>query len=161
MNDNNKLKIRDIRPGDLGYIIHRHAVIYEEEYGFDYTFEYYVLKGIAHVIDDNKINAKIWVADFMDSVVGSIALVETEHKVAQLRWFLTEQEFRNQGIGRELMQHLTDYCQGRFTQVFLWTLGHLDAARHLYKKFGFNLTETKTHHIWGHDITEERWDLYL
>ncbi|MEW6624893.1 MAG: GNAT family N-acetyltransferase [Bacillota bacterium] len=74
---------------------------------------------------------------------------------------LTKPEFRNLGVGKKLLLCLLDYCHGRFNQVFLWTLSTLEPARHVYKKFRFKLTETKTHDIWGHNLTEERWDLFL
>jgi len=35
-----------LQPGDLGFIIHRHGVIYAEEYGYGISFETYVANGL-------------------------------------------------------------------------------------------------------------------
>jgi len=45
--------------------------------------------------------------------------------------------------------------------VFLWTFSELEAAAYLYRSHGFKLTEEKTHVIWGREITEQRYDLYV
>jgi hypothetical protein len=43
----------------------------------------------------------------------------------------------------------------------LWTVHNLFAARKLYGKFDFKVTETKTHKIWGQKLTEELWEIKL
>ena len=37
--DRDAVTYRDLRPGDLGWIAHRQAVLYHEEYGWDWTYE--------------------------------------------------------------------------------------------------------------------------
>ncbi len=44
--------IRSHRPGDIGYVIHRHGVIYAREYGFNTEFDAYVAGGMADFIDN-------------------------------------------------------------------------------------------------------------
>jgi hypothetical protein len=46
-----KWKIRHhIKPGDIGYLIHLHGVLFAKEYGYDQTFEAYVAGGLAEFI---------------------------------------------------------------------------------------------------------------
>jgi DNA-binding MarR family transcriptional regulator/GNAT superfamily N-acetyltransferase len=150
--------IRQWRPGDLGYIAHRHGVLYEKEYGLDQTFERYVLAGMVKFFE-NQAKGNIWVADFGGHIVGSIAIVDAEEETAQLRWFLIEPEFRGSGLGRQLMDIAMDYCRKReFRQVFLWTFQGLDAARHLYRSRGFVPTQVVESNTWAHRLVEERWD---
>lgn len=154
------IAIRPYRAGELGLVSWRHCILYREEYGFDDSFEYYLLAGMAQYLHELGGRGKVWVADCGGNVVGSIAIVETAPNVGQLRWFLLEPAFRGLGLGRTLIETALEYSRSRgHERIFLWTVSELHAARHLYEAFGFRLTETKAHFIWGRDITEERWDL--
>jgi GNAT superfamily N-acetyltransferase len=157
------LEIRPHRPGDMGFVAYRHGIVYEQEYGFDTSFDAYVIGGLikfAEQYDPKK--DELWIALLGGRPVGSIAIVNAGEREAQLRWLLVEPEGRNHGVGRRLIQTALDFCvRGGYQNVFLWTLAHLDAARWLYEQFGFKLTETITHPIWGRELTEERWDLPL
>ncbi len=158
-----RLTIRSHKPGDMGFVAYRHGALYELEDGFDTSFDGYVIEGLdqfAKQYDPEKDH--LWVAQQGCRLVGSIAIVNAGHGEAQLRWFLVEPEVRGLGIGRRLIETAIDFCvQKGYRQVFLWTLSHLSAARRIYEHFGFKLTETKTHPIWGRILTEERWGLVL
>jgi len=154
----NSITIRPWRPGDLGYIAHRHGVLYEKEYGLDQSFERYVLAGMVKFFE-NQSQGNIWVAEFGGQIVGSIAIVDVDQETAQLRWFLLEPDFRGIGLGRQLMDIAMDYCRARaFRRVFLWTFQGLDAARHLYSSRGFVPTQEVQNNTWAQQLIEERWD---
>jgi DNA-binding MarR family transcriptional regulator/GNAT superfamily N-acetyltransferase len=157
----NCITIRPWRPGDLGYIAHRHGVLYEKEYGLDQSFEGYVLAGMVKFFE-NQTKGNIWVAESGGQIIGSIAIVDVDSQAAQLRWFLIEPEFRGIGLGRQLMDTAINYCRDRvFCRVFLWTFQGLDAARHLYSSRGFVPTEEVENNTWAQRLVEERWDLTL
>jgi GNAT superfamily N-acetyltransferase len=60
------------------------------------------------------------------------------------------------------MEKAVNFCASEgYERAFLWTVSDLLAARHLYEKWGFSLTETMEHHIWGKNLMEERWDRVL
>ncbi len=155
--------IRTCKPGELSYISYLHCLIYEREYGFDGTFEYYLLDAMAKYLEDPSDNkGQVWVVEDSGKVGGSIAIVETDHQTAQLRWFILTPELRSKGLGKGLMERSLDYCRAKgYKKVFLWTLSQLEAARHLYEKYGFTNMEQVEHSIWGQELIEERWDLYL
>ena len=51
----------DIRPGDIGYIIYLHGILYAEEYGFDHTFEPYVAAPMAEFVKTCTGRDRLWV----------------------------------------------------------------------------------------------------
>ncbi|HPD97693.1 MAG TPA: GNAT family N-acetyltransferase [Synergistales bacterium] len=160
--DEGPIVIRPFRSGELGWVSWRHCVLYREEYGFDDTFEYYLLAGMAQFIHEPGDRGQVWVVDCGGTVVGAISIVEISSETGQLRWFILEPGFRGLGLGKRLMETALAYCRERgMTRVFLWTVSELLAARRLYEINGFEMTETKNHFIWGREITEERWDLEL
>ncbi len=155
--------IRTYQQKDIDYIIKRHRELYETEYGFSPAFGDYVEKYLLefHERHDEDWD-NIWIAESYNEIVGVIALVKVNVSTAQLRWFLIEPEMRGRGLGHRLMETVIDFCKEKnYDHVVLWTVSMLDAARHLYRHYGFELTETKKNDTWGESLTEERWDLYL
>lgn len=156
--------IRNYEKKDIEFMIRRHRELYEEEYGFSSEFgdyvEKYVLK-FDECHDQEKEN--IWIAEENGKPVGMIALVKAEESIAQLRWFLIDPEMRGNGLGHELMEKVIEFCKkNNYKHILLWTVNILEAARHLYKSYGFVLTEEVINDTWTKDIMkEERWDLNL
>lgn len=153
-----QINIRSPKEGDLSYMAYRHCVLYKREYGLDGVFEKYVLEGLYKYLEEKPIG-KIWVAECEGKIIGSIAVVGSDDKEAQLRWFLIEPEFRSSGIGRKLMEEAIHFCMKKsFQKVFLWTFTDLKAARHLYHSFGFALVEEVPNDIWRSGLIEEKWE---
>ena len=153
----------ELRPGDIGYIVYLHGVLYAREYRLDHTFEGYVATGLgafAQTYDPAK--DFFAVAEDEDQIVGSIAIVGLPDNTAQLRWFLVHPKSRGEGLGRRLIDAALTFCRERkFASVLLWTISELETASHLYRKVGFQLTEERTHELWGAVRTEQRYDLSL
>jgi DNA-binding MarR family transcriptional regulator/N-acetylglutamate synthase-like GNAT family acetyltransferase len=155
--------LRPHRAGDMGWIIHRHGVLYAEEYGWDETFEALVAEIAAKFIRRfNPKRERCWIAEREGEVVGSVFLVEKSKTVGQLRLMYVEPTARGLGIG----SRLTDECvrfarQVAYRKVVLWTNSVLLAARHIYEKAGFRLVHSEPHHSFGHDLIGETWELEL
>lgn len=156
-------EIRSFKSHDIEHIIERHMELYKGEYGFDDTFRDYVSNAIYDFVKSKKRNKEnIWVAELNGKVVGSIAIVKVDDSTVQLRWFLIEPDTRGKGLGKRLMTTAIEFCkENNYSRVFLWTINNLKAARHLYKHYGFELSETSEHDIWGKHLIEERWDKQL
>lgn len=148
----------ELRPGDLGMVIHLHGVLYAREYGLDTTFEPYVAKPLADFAMSGA--GRLWIAEEDGRVIGSIAVVDAEEGVGQLRWFLLTPEARGTGLGRRMLETALTYCRDRgMRSVFLWSFAQLDDALRLYERAGFRITERNTSHLWGAERTEVRMDL--
>ena len=155
------IKIRhNLKPGDIGYITVLHGILYAKEYGWDHTLEAYVAPPSARFATSQTERERIWIVEKDGEVAGSIAIVESSKSEAQLRWLLLREDVRGHGIG--LVEEAIAFCRDcGYSSVFLWTVRGLAAAAHLYDSAGFQLTEEKTHKIWGAMLTEQRFDLKL
>jgi N-acetylglutamate synthase-like GNAT family acetyltransferase len=153
----------NLRPGDIGYLIHLHGILYAKEYGWDYTFERYVAESLAKfILSFDARTDCLWIAEMDGKIVGSIGIVRDSESEAQLRWFLVHPDQRSRGLGRQLLNRALQFSRDRgFKSVFLWTVSDLKIASHLYQWAGFRKTEEKTHEIWSKTLTEERYDLSL
>jgi len=155
--------IRPHRIGDASYVACLHGTLYSQEYGLDWIFEVEVGREIMEFVSqfDPQWDG-FWIAESGDHVVGAIVIVKRERGLAQLRWFILDPSYRGLGLGRELMTRAVNFCKGKqYKGVFLWTFDELHAAIHLYRSFGFERREKKTHHRWGRSLTEERYELDL
>jgi DNA-binding MarR family transcriptional regulator/N-acetylglutamate synthase-like GNAT family acetyltransferase len=157
-----EVSIRSFQPGDVGYVAYLHGKLYHKTYGFGRTFEYYVMKGLTEFLENSE-GGDLWVAEVNGEIAGSIAITQSSEQIAQLRWFVVDENYQGLGIGKKLMDTAIAFCRKRgYQHVFLWTVSILDTARHLYQKYNFKLTEEKPNETWtGTKLIKERWDLTL
>jgi GNAT superfamily N-acetyltransferase len=152
----------DLRPGDLGYIVHLHGMAYAREYGFDPSFEAYVAGPLSEFVRSGTKRDRLWIAECADRIVGSIAIVSASEKAAQLRWYLVDPSARGIGVGKRLLHESITYCkQCEFDSVFLWTVAALTTAARLYRSVGFRKVEEKSAIKWGVPVVEEKYWLDL
>jgi GNAT superfamily N-acetyltransferase len=146
-----------VKPGDLGRIVQLHGLLYAAEYGLDHTFEPYVAGPLADFVLRGDPRERIWIVEWQKAVAGSVAIVAAAPTRAQLRWLLLAPPIRGRGLGRRLVGEALAFARRcGYPEVFLWTLGHLAVAIHLYQASGFRLAETKPHRLWGQDLVEEK-----
>jgi ribosomal protein S18 acetylase RimI-like enzyme len=151
----------NITPGDLGYIIHLHGKLYQEEYGYGVEFEMYVAKGLSefyNTYDDKQ--DRVWICKHDQKIIGFLLLVHRENNAAQLRYFFILPGYRGIGLGKKLMEFYLDFFHKcRYTSCYLWTTNEQTTAALLYKKFGFTLTEEFESSAFGKLLKEQRYDL--
>jgi hypothetical protein len=71
------VSLRQLRPGDVGWIIYRQAVLYAQEYGWDWTYEGLASRILgAFVAEFDAAREDGWVAERGGAVVGSIFLMK-------------------------------------------------------------------------------------
>jgi DNA-binding MarR family transcriptional regulator/N-acetylglutamate synthase-like GNAT family acetyltransferase len=154
---------RDLQPGDMGWIVHRHGVLYAEEYGWDNTFEALVAKIVGEFIEqfDPKWD-RAWIAQIDGRIVGSVLLVKKTKTVAKLRLLYVEPDARGQGIGRRLVDACIAHAQQLgYKRMTLWTNDVLTGARAIYSAVGFELVHSEPHHSFGKNLVGETWERNL
>jgi DNA-binding MarR family transcriptional regulator/predicted N-acetyltransferase YhbS len=155
--------LRQHQPGDIGWVVQRHAALYAEEYGFDSRFEALV----AHVAGDflaqhDPARERCWIAECDGVNVGSVFIVRKSDEIAKLRLLIVEPTARGLGIGRRLVAECIDFARrAGYRGITLWTNDVLVAARNIYQQAGFRLVASAPHADFGPLMVGEDWDLAI
>jgi len=156
--------LRGPRAGDLGWIVHRHGVLYAREWRYNEEFEALVAEIVAGFVQHRRAaRERCWVAELDGEVAGSVFLVEASKTVAKLRLLYVEPWARGHGIGARLVDACVRFArQAGYRTITLWTQSELDAARRLYERAGFVVAARKRHDAFGRrGLVAETWDLRL
>ncbi|HEV8513288.1 MAG TPA: GNAT family N-acetyltransferase [Cyclobacteriaceae bacterium] len=153
----------ELKPGDLGYVIHRHGKLYDEEYDYGISFEMYVASGMHEFYEkyDPELD-QVWIYEHNQKIIGFLLLMNRENNTAQLRYFYIDPEYRGLGLGKKLMELYMEFLKSKgYKSSYLWTTHEQQTAAALYKRHGFILTEEKQSTAFGKLLKEQRYDLIV
>lgn len=166
MTDDDALLIRPHRPGDLGWVIERHAALYAADYGWDGTFEAAVAEIAAELIRSyDPARDRCFIAERGGQRLGSAALVadrDAGEGAAKIRLVIVDPAARGLGLGRKLVRACLSFAVAAgYREVTLWTFDILKAACRIYETEGFTLSEERPITAFGQELGEQIWRLDL
>ncbi|WP_449396804.1 bifunctional helix-turn-helix transcriptional regulator/GNAT family N-acetyltransferase [Devosia riboflavina] len=164
--EDNTLVLRGPRVAEIGWLIHRQALLYHLEQGWNGEFETLITRIYADYEASSSTPPKhIWVAEFEGEVAGSVFVLpaeDGEEGTAQLRMLYVEPMFRGRGVGGRLVAEAVSFARiSGYRRIMLWTQDCLASARSIYQKAGFVLAKEERHHSFGADLNGQYWVLEL
>lgn len=156
------LVIRPHHVGELGWLIHRQALLYHLEQGWNGEFEALITRIYAEYEQAAAAPPKaLWVAEQGGVVAGSVFILPAAGEpegTAQLRMLYVEPMFRGRGIGRRLVEEAVAFSRkSGYRRIMLWTQDCLVSARRIYEGAGFILAREERHHSFGADLNGQYW----
>ncbi len=155
--------LRPPGPGDLGWVVQRNGALYAAEYGWDQTYEALVARIVAdYAARAGQAGEAAWIAEAGGERAGCVFCMRKSDQTAQLRLLLVEPSARGMGTGGRLVDECLAFARrAGYREIVLWTNDVLHAARRIYQRAGFELTGSRAHHSFGHDLVGQDWRLAL
>lgn len=154
------------RSGLAGALITLHMHYYSAMWKFGRNFETLVTRDFGLLLDkyDPTRDQLIRVENRHGDIVGTLIVEASGYPpdVARIRFFVLASCAQGQGLGQAMLAQALETCRHRGQhKLFLTTFKGLDAARTLYARAGFTLTEEFSADDWGEGSQEVRFDLDL
>lgn len=155
--------LRPHRLGEIGWLIHRQGLAYNQQYGWNIEFEGL----IARIYGDYQSAPadpprNLWIAEQDGAIAGSIFVQPSDGLPgsAQLRMLFVEPAARGRGIGTALVRQAVSFARDNgYNRMRLWTHENQSAARKLYEAAGFEIVETMPESNFGKQLLGEIWEM--
>ncbi|EED17156.1 GNAT family N-acetyltransferase, putative [Talaromyces stipitatus ATCC 10500] len=155
--DASPFTLRPFRAGDLGYMVHRQGVFYDEQYQWGIRFEGLVARIVGDFVDSYDPSKECcWIAENKSdgAFLGGVMVVKdkesvTNSKIAKLRLLYVEPKSQGMGLGTVLVRQCTRFArEAGYTKIGLWTQS-------------YKLVRSEKHESFGVPLTGEYWELTL
>jgi DNA-binding MarR family transcriptional regulator/GNAT superfamily N-acetyltransferase len=154
--------LRPHRPGDLGWAVHRHGLLFAREHDWDADYEALVAGRAAEFLLRRSGRDLCWAAELDGETAGCALLMERNRSVAELDLLIVDPPARGLGIGSALVNKCVESARkAGYSRLSLRASTVLAAARHVFEKAGFRVVRKENRHCFGHYLQFETWELAL
>jgi GNAT superfamily N-acetyltransferase len=155
--------LRPPRPGDLGWILERHEILYAETHGWGRPFDALVARVLADFAAGHDPEREaLWIATLGGERVGDVMCVREDELTAKLRLLHVEPTARGHGIGTALVAECLSFARGAgYERMVLWTNSQLAPARRIYERAGFALEREQSDPVFNDGSLSQVWSLAL
>jgi GNAT superfamily N-acetyltransferase len=159
MTDTVPITLRAPVSGDMGWVVHKHGVLYAREYGWDVTFEGMVAGLVADFVRNfDAARERCWIAEAAGSAVGSVFAVREAAEVARLRMLYVDPSVRGRGLGSRLVNECVDFARAvGYKRMVLSTYSLLRPAIRIYEAVGFTVIDESPHEAYGQVLLSQTW----
>ncbi|MBP0481266.1 GNAT family N-acetyltransferase [Sagittula salina] len=158
------IELRHLGPGDVDWLVERHAQDYARDEGFDASFGRLVREILeAFEADHDPARERAFIAWEDGQRLGSVFCVaDGAPDTAKLRLFLLVPEARGKGLGKRLLAACTGFARDvGYRRMVLWTHESHRAACALYAATGWELVRSEATVSFGIPVVEQSWELDL
>lgn len=155
--------LRPHRAGDMGLIIHSHAMQFAQDYGWNDEFEALVAEKTSEFMRNfDPAMERCWLADYKEKIVGSLCLVKVKEDIGELRLLFVASEARNMGIGKSMLGEAIRFARHvGYKKLTMWTESVHDHAMDLFEDAGLRVVRQTHHHRFGKDLIGQHWEMDL
>lgn len=158
-----KIILREMMPGDIGWLTQQHGETYHREEGFDQNFEALVAEILVDFVrHHDPASERAFIAERQGCRLGSVFCTRQSEDIAKLRLFFLVPQARGLGLGRLLLEACLSFAQDcGYKRLELWTHKSHRSACALYLKYGFQMTGEEPVHEFGVDLVRQNWQIDL
>jgi GNAT superfamily N-acetyltransferase len=149
---------------DVNVIARVNGEVFEPEYGMEPSFAAEMAVQLAELRRSGWPGERegCWIAELDGKPVGAVTLRDVGDGMARLGHLALRPEARGSGTGRRLFESAVEAARAAgYERLELVTFEELEAARELYRRAGFRLTQSEQIVRWGRELDWERWELAL
>jgi DNA-binding MarR family transcriptional regulator/GNAT superfamily N-acetyltransferase len=154
------ITLRAPRAGEYGWLVHRQALLFANEYGWDQTFEGLLAQTVAEFTQHHDpVRETCWIAEQDGAIVGSALVAGVSATVARIRLLYIEPDMRRLGIGTQLVDECVRFARrAGYTRITLSTVATLGESRRLCERAGFVCSSAALEKRFGQELMVERWE---
>ena len=153
-------------PGFGAEMVRLHMDYYAQHWNFGRNFEHHLFRDFHALMDtfDPDLDQLLRVETARGEVLGTLVIEGSNQPKGhgRVRYFIMDARIKGMGFGKKLLDQALATCRARGqTKLWLTTFKGLDAARALYERAGFEMTEEYADDAWHEGTGEVRYDLEL